>query len=131
MRGTDGKLYRQWETSVGTFSWSGWAATDQPGPVPFVGHPVLAASAGGRLALFITGADGNVWHCWQIRASDGWSGWVPLDPPAGTQGSAPGVWASGDGRLELFVTGGDGALWHRWQTRPGNGWSKWASAGHP
>ena len=75
--------------------------------------------------------DGAVWHIWQTQASNGWSDWVPANPPAGTQGAAPEVRASGDGRLELFVVGGDGSLWHSWQTQASNGWSDWVSHGQP
>jgi len=129
--GGDGTLYHQWETAVGTFTWSGWAWQGNPAAGGLVDHPVLAASADGRLELFVTGADGNVWHTWQTQASDGWSAWDATNPPAGTRGSAPEVHASGDGRLELFVVGGDGSLWHSWQTQASDGWSDWISHGQP
>jgi hypothetical protein len=131
VRGTDGSLYHQWETGVGTFGWSGWDSFGSPSASGLADHPALAASADGRLELFITGNDGNVWHTWQVQASNGWSDWAPANPPAGTQGAAPEVRASGDGRLELFVVGGDGGLWHSWQTQASNGWSDWFSHGQP
>ena len=131
VRGTNGTLYHQWETAVGTFTWSGWASQGNPAAGGLVDHPVLAPSADGRLELFITGADRNVWHSWQTQASDGWSAWDATNPPAGTRGWAPEVRASGDGRLELFVVGGDASLWHSWQTQASNGWSDWISHGHP
>ena len=97
----------------------------------FVDHAAIAASADGRLELFITGTDGNVWHTWQTAASNGWSAWDPVQPPPGAQGAAPAVAPSGDRRLELFVVGRDGDLWHQWQTTASNGWSDWVSHGHP
>ena len=103
-------------------------------PVPagvLVDHPVLAANADGRLDLFITGSDGNVWHAWQTVASNGWSDWYPVRPPPGASAAAPDAAPSGDRRLELFVVGGDGNLWHQWQTTASNGWSEWISYGQP
>jgi len=131
--GQDGSLYHQWETAVGTFTWSGWMSMGNPaGAGGLVDHPVLAASADGRLELFITGSDGNVWHMWQMAASNGWSDWDPARPPPGAGGAAaPDVAPSGDRRLELFVVGADGNLWHQWQTAASNGWSDWVSCGQP
>ena len=129
--GSDGALYHQWETAVGTLTWSGWVLAGKPPNTSFVDHPVLGASADGRLELFVTGADRNIWHSWQTRASNGWSGWVSTLPGPGTEGASPDVRASGDGRLELFVVGADGNLWHRWQTQASNGWSAWVAVAHP
>jgi hypothetical protein len=56
-RGADGTLYHQWETGVGTFTWSGWASQGNPAAGGLVDHPVLAPSADGRLELFVTDAD--------------------------------------------------------------------------
>jgi Repeat of unknown function (DUF346) len=80
-RGTDGELYHQWETAVGTFSWSGWVAAGSPAEGGFADHPVAAASADGRLELFAAGQDGNLWHSWQTQASNGWSPWVSAGHP--------------------------------------------------
>ena len=133
VRGQDGTLYHQWETAVGTFTWSGWASMGNPvgGGGGLVDHPAIAASADGRLELFVTGTDGNVWHTWQTSASNGWASWDPTQPPPGAQVFGPAVAPSGDRRLELFVVGRDGALWHQWQTAASNGWSAWVSHGHP
>lgn len=129
--GVDGALYHQWETGVGTFIWSGWVSAGKPEGTRFVDHPAVAPSADGRLELFVTGADGNVWHRWQIRASNGWSNWSATRPAAGAAGAAPELRASGDGRLELFVVGADGNLWHAYQTQASNGWSAWHAHAHP
>jgi hypothetical protein len=129
--GADGALYHQWETAVGTLTWSGWVSEGHPSATGLSDHPVLAASADGRLELFVTGNDGNLWHRWQTQASNGWSQWVPTRPDPGTAGAAPDVRASGDGRLELFVVGADGDLWHSWQTKASNGWSSWVGLAHP
>ena len=78
IRGTDGHLYHQRETGVGTFAWSGWDTFDA-GSTPaggLIDHPVVGPGADGRLELFLTGADGNIYHAWQTQASNGWSAWV-------------------------------------------------------
>jgi hypothetical protein len=131
-RGNDGALWHRWQEAVGVAApWSDWVDEGSAGD-GFVDHPVVGSSADGRLELFITGADGNIWHIWQTVASNGWSPWVPAGlPPVGFTNAAPGLGRSGDGRLELFAVGRDGNLWHRWQTAASNGWSDWISHGQP
>jgi hypothetical protein len=45
--GTDGELYHQWETSVGTFSWSGWVAAGNPAEGGPGGHGSSGGPSGG------------------------------------------------------------------------------------
>ena len=132
IRGTDGHLYHQRETGVGTFAWSGWDTFDA-GSTPaggLIDHPVVGPGADGRLELFLTGADGNIYHAWQTQASNGWSAWVSEGSAGGGfdnfGAAAPGLGRNGDGRLELFAVARDGNLYHKWQTAAGNGWSSWA-----
>jgi PASTA domain len=128
VRGQDLLLYHQWETAVGTFSWSGWNSFDAasaPGK-RFTEHPVVAASADGRLELFLRGGDQNIYHAWQTSASNGWSDWVN----EGTAGGgfvtvAPALARNGDGRLEIFALAIDGNIYHKWQTAASNGWGPW------
>lgn len=91
----------------------------------------MAASADGRLELFITGLDGNLWHIWETVASNGWSPWVSYGSGGSRLVNAPAIAASGDGRLEVFVMGGNSSLQHIWQTGASNGWSGRVSHGHP
>ena len=130
VHGTDNKLYHQWETGVGTFAWSGWNTFDADSTPAggLVDHPVVAPSTDGRLELFLTGGDGNVYHSWQTIASNGWSTpWVWRVPRAAASAPPlPGLGRNGDGRLELFAVGHDGNLYHKWQTAASNGWSQWA-----
>ena len=88
----------------------------------------MAPSADGRLELFLTGADGNIYHSWQVQASDGWSApWVSEGSAGGGfTAAAPALSRNGDGRLELFAVARDGNLYHKWQTAASNGWSQWA-----
>ena len=130
-RGNDGGLWHQWQEEVGTDDWSGWVSEGTAGG-GLRDHPVIGSSADGRLELFMTGSDGNIWHMWQTVASNGWSAWATLGSAGGGFGdAAPGLGRSGDGRLELFAAGVDGNLWHKWQTVASNGWSGWISHGHP
>ena len=72
-RGKDGALWHQWQTQVSTVdAWSGWVSEDKDGG-GFSDHPAVASSADGRLEIFLTGHDGNIWHKWQTVASNGWS----------------------------------------------------------
>jgi hypothetical protein len=125
----DGQLHHQWETAVGTFSWSGWNSFDAATAPDkrFTDHPVVAASADGRLELFLTGGDGNMYHAWQTSASNGWSDWVNegSTPGGGFVGAAPGLARNGDGRLEIFAVAIDGNIYHKWQTAASNGWGPW------
>jgi peptidoglycan hydrolase-like protein with peptidoglycan-binding domain len=88
--------------------------------------PVVVSNADGRLEAFVRGTDGALWHIWQTKPNNGWSGWHSL---GGVIQGAPTVGRNADGRLEVFARGTDGALWHIWQTKPNNGWSGWASLG--
>jgi hypothetical protein len=126
--GQDNRLYHQWETAVGTFSWSGWNsfdATTAP-EFGFVDHPVVAQSADGRLELFLTGGDHNMYHAWQTSASNGWSDWVNEGAEGGGFiAAAPGLARNGDGRLEIFAVADDRNIYHKWQTAASNGWGPW------
>jgi hypothetical protein len=129
--GEDGAVYHQWQTAPSN-GWSGWSSFGAPPGVGLVALSAVAASADGRLELFVVGGDpdGGLWHQWQTAPSNGWSGWSSFGPPPGTLlGGIPAVAPSADGRLEVFVVGADGALWHLWQTAPSNGWSGWSSFG--
>ena len=131
-RGNDGALWHRWQDEVSTTAvWSGWVSEGAAGG-GLLDHPVVGASADGRLELFMTGVDGNIWHRWQTVASNGWSAWTSAGSAGGGfTDAAPGLGRSGDGRLELFAVGRDGNLWHKWQTVASNGWSGWISHGQP
>jgi hypothetical protein len=131
VRGRDNVLWHRWQLSVATgAAWSPWTSAGSAGG-GFLDHPDIAPSADGRLELFITGLDRNIWHIWQTRASNGWSPWTSHGSAGGGFAFAPALGKSSDGRLELFAVGEDGNLWHSWQTASSNGWSPWTSHGHP
>ena len=98
-----------------------------------IGAPAVAASADGRLEVFVFDVGGALWHLWQTRVGGGltdWSGWELRGGPW-PGGSWPATVAPGeDGRLGLFVAAADG-LQHTWQTAPSNGWSGWITFTRP
>jgi hypothetical protein len=87
----------------------------------------VAASADGRLELFLRGGDSNMYHAWQTSASNGWSDWVNegSTPGGGFVTVAPALARNGDGRLEIFAVAIDGNIYHKWQTAASNGWGPW------
>jgi hypothetical protein len=109
------------------------------------GDPVVAATADGRIEIFVRGTDNALWHIAQLmpngewpisdtavdrpddkRPDASWSTWTSL---GGQLTDDPAVSLNQDGRLEVFVRGTDKALWHAWQTSPGGAWSPWRSLG--
>jgi hypothetical protein len=132
VRSGDGTLWSRTQTQVSAADdWSGWVS-EGTGGGGFFDHPVVGASADGRLELFLTGEDGNIWHKRQTAASGSWSAWVSEGAAGGGfSATAPELGRNGDGRLELFAVARDGNLWHKWQTAASNGWSGWSSLGQP
>jgi hypothetical protein len=136
--GSDRALWHIWQTTP-SGGWSDWTSHGSPpGCQLNINSPGMAAGADGRLELFLSSTDGQLWHIWQTTPSGGWSSWTShgrppqTDPtlPAGVQ-LTPAVALNSARRLELFVTGLDNSLWHIWQTAPGQGWSDWLSHGKP
>lgn len=122
-------------------SWGAWDSlgnptTSPPCPVD-LWEPYLGVNQDGRIDVFAVGqgTDGNVWHQWQVAASDGWSGsWASLGRPAGLASVSPllSTGRNQDGRLIVFVLGG-GEIYQKWQNTTGdeNDWSGWVSFGYP
>jgi hypothetical protein len=99
--------------------------------------PAMAASADGRLELFATGFDRQLWHINQLTPSGDWCDWYSHGRAVNSTtaqvgaGRTPTVVLNSAGRLELFVAGTNNELWHIWQTAPNQGWSSWYSRGKP
>ena len=131
--GSDGALWHTSQTAFGT-GWSDMLWHGTPPGVLLSSAPAVAASADGRLEVFVASEDATLWHIRQTAPNSGWSDWVSHGTPSGVlfgSDSTPAIAPSADGRLELFTVGNDGALWHMWQTAPGGGWSRWQSHGAP
>ena len=82
----------------------------------------MSHNADGRLEIFGTNTEGNLWHRWQNKPDTltDWSNWSKQE------GRFHHVTAESrsDGAIELFATDQSGQVFHRWQTLPGN-WSGW------
>ncbi|MFF5262061.1 hypothetical protein ACFY4C_24260, partial [Actinomadura viridis] len=72
--------------------WSNWEDLGRHRPLPDGGHLVVAGdpaahhSADGRIEVFVRGADGHLWHIWQVKRDGDWSNWEDL----GEQDPLPG-----------------------------------------
>jgi hypothetical protein len=136
LTGNDSQLWHIWQTAPSQ-GWSpDWLSHGEP-PGGFFSSSAMAASVDGRLELFATGADQQLWHINQLTPSGSWSGWYthgrPVDSttaPVGA-GGTPTVALNSANRLELFLAGTNNELWHIWQTTPGGPWSSWYSHGKP
>ena len=134
--GDSGALQHIWQTAPGN-GWVDWRSHGAPANVALTGQPAMAASADGRLELFLVGSDVQLWHIWQTAPGNGWSDWTSHGRPlglgfAGTAGLAIASGGTGsERRLELFAIANDGSLWQIWQTAPNNGWANWSSHSAP
>ena len=131
-----------WRLQQRTVDDQGWQASgswqsfgEPAGAAVFASTQIAVASnADGRLeGAMIGGDDGDVWHAWQRRPGEEWTGWSSLGHPRLRMlpPSSPTLARNEDGRLELFLIG-DGAVWHRWQQEPAHGpWHDWHSLEGP
>ncbi len=108
VRGSDGELWHQWQSTPGG-TWSRfWPMQGQ-----MTGSPAVARNADGRLEAFVRGQDGELWHQYQVTPGGGWSGFAPMQ---GQITDSPAVTAYADGRLAVFVRGQDGQVWYQEQS---------------
>jgi hypothetical protein len=127
--GSNGAIWHAWEQSVNG-SWGQFASLGAPFSGAFTGDPAVGINPDGRLEVFATNTDGNVYHSWQNAPGGGWTAFYTLGhPAAGGFTGIPSVATNTDGRLELFSTGPDGRVYHAWQGAPGGGWTGWYSLG--
>ncbi|MFB4305298.1 protein kinase [Actinomadura sp. GTD37] len=137
VRGVDGHLWHLWQVARegGWSNWddvSGYRSHPEDGPLMVAGDPAAHHSADGRIEVFVRGADGHLWHMWQVARDGNWSNWEDLSRhrplPNGellTVAGDPAAHHSADGRIEIFVRGADGHLWHLWQIARDGDWSEW------
>ena len=116
-------------------AWSDWAPLGLPGGpgAGTVGPLVAGFNADDTLVLFTTDGRNTVQYCFQLEAGGAdWSGWYPLDNPAGhTASPRLAVVRNSNDELELFMVDDSGTLWHCWQLQPGGDWSGWKTLGQP
>src|SRR6266566_5168339 len=96
-----------------------------------VNHSV-GRNAYGRLEVFYSDVNNEIWHIWQTAPNGTWSTSALLNKLANASYySSIAVDENADGRLEVFTIA-DGALWHIWQTTAGGNWyNTWFSSGKP
>ncbi|MFN2466250.1 MAG: protease pro-enzyme activation domain-containing protein [Candidatus Dormibacteria bacterium] len=94
------------------------------------GHQQMVTNRDGRLEMFVTGADGNVYHNWEPYPSGPLGSYASLGgPSAGSFRNDPAAGLNPDGRIEAFAIGTDGTVWHAWQFAPGSGWTSFYPLG--
>ncbi|MFN2466195.1 MAG: hypothetical protein ABR598_08035 [Candidatus Dormibacteria bacterium] len=118
---TNGAMWHAWQTTPSGGWTSQFYSLGKPAGTSIAGTPGEATNADGRLEIVARGANGFLYHIWQIQPSGGWGGWYSLG--GGTVASDPNLGRNGDGRLEAFATQTDGTVIHVWQTSPGGGWT--------
>ncbi|WP_329522446.1 protein kinase domain-containing protein [Spirillospora sp. NBC_01491] len=141
VRGADDHLWHVWQVARdgGWSNWedvSGYRPLPNDGPLVVAGDPAAHGSADGRIEVFVRGADGHLWHVWQVARNGNWSGWQNLSRdrplPNGDLllvAGDPAAHSSADGRIEVFVRGVNGHLWHVWQVARDGDWSDWEDLG--
>ncbi|MGR3867626.1 glycoside hydrolase family 27 protein [Streptomyces graminifolii] len=113
LRGPHGSLVQQ----------AGGRTRDLGGPTKgeILGQPAAYASAGGRIDVFVRGADSRVYR--RVYAAGRWSGWQSL---GGRVADAPSVAFADPAHWTLFATGTDGQVVQR---GPSTGWSSLGAPG--
>jgi hypothetical protein len=87
--------------------------------------PTLARDWQGRLNVFVTGDDGQVWRAIHDPASGNWAPWIPIGgQPA--EGARPAIALDAWGGLEVFVrTTGNRLAYRREIPTGGFDWNEW------
>ncbi|WP_329348072.1 glycoside hydrolase family 27 protein [Streptomyces sp. NBC_01261] len=113
LRGAHGSLVQQTDGR----------SRDLGGPAKggILGQPAAYASAGGRIDLFVRGADSRVYR--RVYASGRWGAWQSL---GGRVADAPSVAFTDPAHWTLFATGTDGQVVQR---GPSTGWTSLGAPG--
>ncbi|MGF1428612.1 Ig-like domain-containing protein [Kitasatospora sp. LaBMicrA B282] len=126
---SDGNVYENYQTAPGAGPWSGWhALSGLPSGVRFSGAVAGTLDAGGRLALYATGSNGNVYENYQtVPGGAPWSGWHETTGSAGVALAAgPVAFRDVNNKTVLYAVGSNGNVYENYQTVPGGGpWSGW------
>jgi hypothetical protein len=136
--GTDGGLWRRYQTAAASDDWSesSWLTMGTPPGDTFSQQstPAIGPDLDGRLQLFAMGSSGTLYHRRQTQtggfADWEWSDWEAFSATKFNPKAVPVLSSNADGRLELFLIA-NGGLAHIWETAPSNGWSGWASLTTP
>jgi hypothetical protein len=138
--GADGAVWHTWQTAPNGPWFPGWASFGQPEGVSFA-SPIqgvihVEQNQDGRLEVFVTGDDGNMWHIWQVARDANWTDqWDNLGRPDGlaAAGFNQALVRNVHDELEVFVSNPDtGEIWSIRQQVPNGGWvANWQSLDAP
>ncbi len=125
--GGTNKIYRAFQTRALSGRWEVEAIKG------FATSISVARNADGRLEIFYTDTDGNIYHNWENAVGGGWHGETrfPQAAPGDVNGEIE-VARNKDGRLELFYIATEKArnkpvIKHSWQISPSsNSWGYYA-----
>jgi hypothetical protein len=119
--GVHGHLRELAQTAANGSWWTSMADLGPPPAAGAAGRPVTARNAGGRLEVFIRGADGKLYHRWQQAPGASFTrAWASL---GGSLRHDPVVARNRDGRLEAFFVRADHTVMHDYQVAPGHRWA--------
>ncbi|MGW1280062.1 hypothetical protein ACWD4V_24335 [Streptomyces tsukubensis] len=113
-----GAVAHRWQNAPGG-PWFAWTGLGRPGPGAY-GRPYVLVGRYGRLAAFVRGTDGALWHTWQSESGAWAADWVPM---GGRLASDPSVVLSPNGALSVFARDPGGRVTHTWQRGPEHGFA--------
>ncbi len=122
VRGDDGAIYYRDGSGTSFGHWTSIGGSTAAGPAPAV-----CSWGGGRLDVFVTGADGLLWH----KSYTSTAGWADhWDSLGGTLTSGPAATATSDGgnQIGVFVAGVNSAVFYK-HYASSSGWGSWTTAG--
>ena len=123
VRGTDGAIYYRDGSGTSFGHWTSIGGQTAAGKAP----AVCSWNSDGRLDVFVTGADGLLWH----KSYTNTAGWADhWDSLGGTLTSGPAATATSDGgnQIGVFVAGVNSTVFYKHYTSS-SGWGSWITAG--
>ena len=102
--------------------WSGAPPPTQGDDV----HPTVSSRGNGRLDMFATGSDGQLWHRWYDGNYEN-AAWTEWEGLGGQLVGPPTATSWGSDRIDIFGVGTDGNIWQiAWAD---DAWTPWQSLG--
>lgn len=97
-------------------------------PARVIAGPAAVSYDGGRIDLFVIGADAALWHTWtQVDSGGAPTVWAPFESLGGTLTSAPTAASNGSGTL--IVAARDRIAGTSYRIFTSGNWGPWQSAG--
>jgi Putative amidase domain len=129
--GADHTVWNIWKTADSNSPWSAWGILVNSAVQ--LSKPAVGVLSDGRLNLFATSSDGNVWSMYKLTTDPGclWSSWGSVGKPgAGATGQVQ-IGTLPDGRMSLFALDVNGTAWGNWKTTTStsSAWNGWVEQG--